>query len=294
MKKWLFFILTLTLCGCSDGGQPQSLILWNDGVTDGVSCFQPVTPVPELGFVPRFKASVHDGVCQQLTGTMLFPDTASAKTAYLEWLYGADEINGSFTYTRRTLSRKHRYRVSAVGLLTDVSWQANGTDSDPMSTCLEMTLDGDCVTVNLTPVFGGLRMDDVRFSVMYWLYGDAVLPYMKRPGSLVFGQLDGNHYACNRVVGGISCTIDLLTDANGAVTDDVMMWNCRTKELANFSFLLLQEGNDGSVELSKDGQLVMITEHFETARSRAEVFAELVLFDVEWVKPEMFMQKLAW
>ena len=236
--------------------------------------YLPMTDQSE--FEPEYDVETFGDICRHMTFIQRFGNESKADT-YLKSLNYFP--NGSFTFTRRSLTGRHKVKIkTAKRDNTPVRRKQNANE----------------IETDLSDLFSGLSLDDIRMTLFQWTNGgigdESILPTAP-----MFGTYKDGHYEALFCNGRVSCEILFTFDSKKEyvlrswlslrydVEDSLFVEPTDTQSYPNDSVVV-------NMLSSKSAQLQII-EDYTSSDSQSdglpieEVMTDLILFDMQWALP---------
>lgn len=278
-------LLSLT----TDGDDSARRIGWYGMEDNGTSVFVAQREDKDRNMDCYYWFEATDGICTKMEYRM-----ESANTALLELYWkvinnsepNPTGPNSPYTYTRRTLSRQRRLRMSYysdLGTPDYALWQTE-----------------QAIHIDYTPVVEHLPMDDVRMLMMWWNSDASELPASLATDTLPFGTYDHatDTYQARYNRTGFDCTITLnWNDDHTRVTGSTMTWTFRFKLEQEQTYKEVSTSQSENFDIRCDGLSIIFTERYAdsdgspTSVSFDEAWHDLLLFDYDWMAPRLFWQQ---
>ena len=230
----------------------------------------------QLEYEPEYDVEAFDDICRHIMFIRRFGNESKADT-YLKSLNYFP--NGSFTFTRRSLTGRHKVKIKTA--------KKNNTPVRRKQNANEIETD-------LSDLFSGLSLDEIRMTLFQWNNGgigdESILPTAP-----MFGTYEDGHYKALFCDGGVSCEIQFTFDSKKEyvlrswlslrydVGDSLIVEPADTQSYPNDSVVV-------NMTSSKNVQLQII-EDYTSSDSQSdglpieEVMTNLILFDLQWALP---------
>lgn len=261
---------------------------WYNAEQNGTSVFVPQWNDPSKDYTCYYALEAKNGLC---TGLRYRVESDNEALLDEYWMNNYDDEceptgrNGRHGYTRRTLSRQRRLRLTSSAM-----WLGNPETAD-----YALWTSNHEISVGFGSLLEGCPLDEARLLLMWWNGEATRLPASLLPRQLPFGTYDAatsTYHACSNWLRS-DCTISLnWNDDHTRVVGSTMVWECQWEEVARWIYADVAGSADANLSISRDGRRITFTERYTdgdgqpASVSFEQAWHDLMLFDMDWMNPE--------